>query len=268
MNRKVIIGFVTIIALIFIAFCVFEPTKHQENNLVRNTIDHDAKPSKNHQQTLTTAEKIDSNATDITNKKTPSNSDSELSPEEMLEIIKWGEKRGYFEGESPYHGYDKNILEELANNGDPLAQLEIGDWYSKNNRLSKARTYFVEASINGYSYSLVQLSMIELGDFLKNPDRQESQANHKLLLSYAYLEVGLMRGDFNAQTLLDSYDTDKIYHLSEEEHSQAISMARQIYAQYEAIREDRGLGPFDNSTPKGLWKIYEKVSETQEQLQE
>lgn len=190
-----------------------------------------------------------------------------ITDEEMLELIKWSQNRGYWGKENPYHGYSFDSLKSMADLDDPLAQYMVGRELRSKGKLKESKKYLQLASINGLTSSLVELSSISKVQYLNNYLSGEYNSN-ELISAYAYLKVAIKRGDPNATTLLESLSLTDQSKLSDAQRIKVEIKAEEIYSELLQARLAKGMNDFDNSIPDSLWKVQQKSLNMQRKLRQ
>ncbi len=190
----------------------------------------------------------------------------ESSLEQRREVIDWTIARGYIgidnpeDGELPfidsdYNRYSLETLIELAKNGDAYANLMIGKILVSTNKNEAAIPYLYEDSINGYTSS-----MFELGDVYYHKFTQSETFpidNSYLLESLAWYEAAHLMGDPTfIETDSHINHENEEFRISENDYTEIHTRAKNIYNEIQEKRLDRGMEPFDNSTPELLEKVY------------
>lgn len=191
-----------------------------------------------------------------------------FSDEDMAELERWHEQRGYLNpgrSEDDYTYYDDDTLRILAENGDPKAMLLYGRRAWANNKdYEAAKEALVNATVHGYTSSLNELGGINHNLYEKEAKEGQARvARDYLINAFAWWEVGMMRGD---KTL---YWSQKHYApreqpFTDEEKSAIAQRANDIYAHLSEQRYNQGLAEFDNSTPKVIDEVFSHLMEDQE----
>jgi len=164
-------------------------------------------------------------------------------------LLAWNRSRGYLlsseNGEptvSDYDGYDNETLRELANQYDPRAMLMLGDRLQAEGDLNEPTALYVEASVHGYTNSMIRLANISLQRY--HAAENKSDKKHNAMEAYSWFETAIMRGDHHATRPKEMYSIE----FNDEEQALIATMAEQHYKNLLARREQLGLGKFDNST--------------------
>ena len=186
-----------------------------------------------------------------------------LTKEDALEFSEWQYKHGYQrldeQGDlvlSDYEEYPEAALIKLAAQGDPEAMILLArkNLYQHRN-YAAAEQYFADASIHGYTNSLAELANLKflhtrryLGE--DNLEQAVAQAEE----GFAWLEVGLMRGDKIIQLSKSTYESQ--YPQDKAARDRIDARAKAIYEQLNQQRIQYGLGEFDNSYPKAMDALF------------
>jgi TPR repeat protein len=168
------------------------------------------------------------------------------------------EKRGYrrlvIEGTlakyevTDYDTYDSQTLKELANNNDPKAMMALSKRLLHKGELELAKPLLIQASVLGYTKSIVDLGFIYEDQFL----RTKNKAN--ILQAIAWYQVAVKRGDITAEaalTLAMRQHSD----LNQDDYAEINTLAEDLYSSLAEVRRKTGLEDFDNSTPSALYKL-------------
>lgn len=173
-----------------------------------------------------------------------------VSLDDALEMLEWQYDRGYprldVNGKpinSDYDLFDLDQLKSLADNGDIYATHLLGQKLFKRGNFNEAEEYFWTASVNGLTYSLMELANIYVVNS-RNEAENSSKKDH-LIKAYSLLDVALNRGDLMAKFSMKVYG----FKPDEEERKKIHIMSREYYSKLVSERRTLSLNEFDNTTP-------------------
>lgn len=251
-------GYLLAILLFLIGVIVFyfpdSPTA--ANTAINQTEKHNTQPMESHASH--TQERIDKAATAIIT----DNLHSELTQDDVLEFVTWQHQHGYplldQHGEllpTGYENYPEETLNTLADQGDARAMLILATKHMLRANFNAAEKYFLDASIRGYTVSLGTLAGIKFVQAKRNTQiNNTAMSSEEIESAFAWLEVGLMRGD---KALLFNKSTYELTYPHDETTRQRIIAKAEVY--YEQLNQQRiqlGLGEFDNTYPKAMDVIF------------
>lgn len=190
------------------------------------------------------------------------NKNSELTQDDVLKFVKWQHQHGYplldHHGEfipTGYESYPEETLKTLTDQGDARAMLMLGTQHMFNANFDATEKYFLDASIRGYTISLGELANVKFMQAKKSIQTNNiEESNHMTEDAFAWLEVGLIRGDkamsFNKSTYALTYPQ------SVAARQRITDKADVYYEQLSQHRIQLGLGEFDNTYPKAMDVIF------------
>ncbi|ACE84269.1 hypothetical protein CJA_3097 [Cellvibrio japonicus Ueda107] len=174
--------------------------------------------------------------------------------------------------QSDYAMYDEATLERMADSGDVSAMKALWVKYLKSddvNDVEKMRQLVTKAIVYGDRDMFQHMpELSSLSDRFTNPEASPEQKHNAMIDLLAYHEFMGMRGN-----LSEKYSGQEVFFivhstpeapikLTAADKAAILARAREIYANYEGERMKLGLGPFDNSVPDGLKKLYEMQRES------
>lgn len=192
--------------------------------------------------------------------------------EEGREIAHWQNERGYFYGDgdswenevSDYDSYSDEVLKKLAIGGDRRASLIIGKklaHISSPDTWGEAKEYLIEASVRGYSASLIEIGNLKIRDFVMARNKQDYETSMQAAIeSRAWFEVALERGDPYARSHIRSLNKMYKIEFTEKEEETVQKLKMDLFSALVTNREQLGLPPFDNSYPAGLEILIQYTS--------
>jgi hypothetical protein len=197
----------------------------------------------------------------------PSTENDFVDPSEV--VLRFQRERGYsylmitdqdeFES-SDYDAYSNEVLERLARDGDMEAAMRLSRKISANEEdFPKAHALAVEASVNGFSASLVDLGhMMKLWGSVAEKRGNSEQAKRFNMESAAWYKTAVLRGDPTGRL---HYDPDRQtgHNFTITELSEIDALAKQFYENLANERKKRNLPPFDNSYPMEMDLYVETV---------
>lgn len=188
-----------------------------------------------------------------------------LTPTEFEQLEDWLENHGYFGGLrsergmqaqhfGDYGSYSDESLRQLADNAnDAKAQLILGWRLSEEGEHEAARPYLEQAAVNGYTSPLRRLredhGRKALDDDLPQAERREHYEK-----SLAWANVAARRQSPMAEFEQKLFDIAREHgfrdHLPEADPESVERLTEEFYRELETRRQQRDLGPFDNSRPE------------------
>ncbi len=168
---------------------------------------------------------------------------AKLSAEEIFER---NSERGYYfrDAAQSYESYPDQVLEDLAEQGDQIATMELIGRLS-GSAANNEKVY--QLADRGIAYGSTILFTLYASDlereFKQNPDANR----HSLLEAMAFLKTCVLRGDGGCQVTMDELVREYELVPSVEEQHFIEERSLSIYSQYQELRYEMGLGDFDNS---------------------
>lgn len=169
----------------------------------------------------------------------------------------WERARGHFttSDTAVYETYSNEVLIDLGNKNDLKALEVLRHRMLENNNAKESVRYSQMAVALGSTAALDTLSRMV---FILNPSDGDPKKFRALTLeAIAVTKLIAMRGDVelaksSKKLLSTSYDAD--LSLTDEEEKYVEERAKEAYAKYQAIRNAKGLGAFDNSTSSTIFE--------------
>jgi hypothetical protein len=169
--------------------------------------------------------------------------------------------------ESDYANYDEATLQKMADSGDVTAMKALWLKYLKSddvNDAEKMRPLVTKAIVYGDRDMFKHMpELSKLSDQFTNPEASADDKHSAMIDILAYHEFMGLRGNLGQK-----YSGQEVFFMVHSTPEAPIKLtaadktaiqarAKEIYANYEGERIKLGLGPFDNSVPEGLAKMYD-----------
>lgn len=255
------IGFAFIAGIAYWQFPYFEG-EIQQTAVTKNPVEQDVEVFE---------EKAESNQMQLVSENNSSSIEEKgnYSEQDIRDIEQW-HRSGIADStfkESDYALYDEATLLDMANSGSTMAMKALWFRYLKEDQpeyVQKRNELATKAII--YGDREMFMHMPELVDAQSRVSDQSITPEERHLArieTLAYSEFMGLRGaldaKYNQQTaFFRVYATpDSPIHLTEADKNTIRERAQEIYNSYEKKRIELGIGPFDNSVPEGIKKLFE-----------
>lgn len=189
-----------------------------------------------------------------------------LSPLELDALKRWQETRGYFSEPSDYEAMGEATLRQLAEQGDARAQLLLAmrilgkrsiERGAQSERIMEARSLLFDASISGYTSSLISMSSLYLS---LSQQRDGFDPHSQLLQAHAYAHLAQQRGDWNAATQLQALNATNPLDSAETQRARKVAM--QLHALLNRYRQTAGLPPLIDGVPDDIEQLQQRFLKT------
>lgn len=183
--------------------------------------------------------------------------ESKIAYKDLPSLKDWRAAAGCFSDQdlNEYGRLDKNVLEDLAKQGDIKAIQTLSDQEAISGNYERAAELKYLASVHGSVKSIRSLSNLKTGEYIysKNPkDAMEA---------LAYLHVAAKRGDLLAKNddIKRYYEVQEFYP-NEEQQKIIENRANEIMTDLQRRRAELGLGEFDNRPPREQAQFFDRIN--------
>jgi hypothetical protein len=176
--------------------------------------------------------------------------------DELPSVNSWKKSVGYFSDEelNEYGRMSKNVLEELAKNGD-IQAIQTLAGQEVYNDLDRAKELYYQAAVHG------SIKAIQALKWFKASDYQDDKKPENAMEALAYLQVEVKRGNVIAQHGdIEAFSELYNFYPDEEQKKYIANRSNQIMEDLERRRRGLGLPEFDNRPAKEFKELYDRMN--------